>query len=99
MKKKWNASKGLSGNMLLEGKGFAISYLGNADRGIMGGLFAGDKEEETAILVTVAGERKYFILNGDYRDAYEAVIDEGLEACLEIFRAHPEDKSSWSDGK
>lgn len=39
----------------------------------------------------------YYILLGDWREKYTAVIDKGYEACLEIYKKNQEYKSSWSN--
>src|SRR3990167_10573207 len=80
------------GNYYLKKEGFGISY--NADPSPMVGLFAADgRGGETALCVN----EKYYILNGDWRTDYEKLAQKGLKACMEFFRAHEADKSSWSN--
>jgi hypothetical protein len=88
MKKEWVVMLGL-GNQCLLGDGFYISYLdGNlAKKGFEDFpeviAMLDDSLHETAI-VTI--DDKYYILKGDYRKEYEAVIEQGLEACMKVFR-------------
>lgn len=75
---------------------FYISY--NANTGSILPMFAGDGSgEETVLCTLVKGEVQFYILNGDFRKEYEALIDKGFKACKDFFLAHPESKSSWSD--
>ena len=79
------------GNMLANGDGFWISY--RADTGFMGRVFSGDDGSETAL----CHNGKYYILNGDWRDQYAEVINQGFDACLAVFLKNAEHKSSWSN--
>ena len=93
MSKKHKWKQGNS-NQTLKGKGFMISYLSPKTNLTGIKLFnADDEQAETAIVV----DGKYYILNGDFRKEYEAAIEKGLIACIQIFKAHPELKSSWSN--
>lgn len=50
---------------------------------------------ETAIMTKC---NKYFILNGDHREQYEQLIDDGLEACMEYYKFNkPQFGSVWSN--
>lgn len=40
---------------------------------------------------------RFFILNGDHRDAYAERIPQGWSACLDYFCAHPELVNPFSD--
>lgn len=86
-------ARGLStGNYILKAEDFFISY--NPNPGGMISSFAGDDGSvETAI---VKGEN-YYILNGDFREEYEALVDEGFDVCYNFFLSKPELKSSWSN--
>lgn len=86
--------QGLAGvsHRVLNADGFFISY--NADLHDIGWMRSDNGGAETAI-ATYDGH--YYILNGDHRDAYESLVDEGLEACLAYFNSKPELKSSWSE--
>lgn len=52
-----------------------------------------DTDEETALVKN----NKFYILNGDWRKEYEAIIDKGFSACKRFFFAHLEHKSGWSN--
>lgn len=85
----------------LQGDGFHISYnpatsaLG-VDQ-LIGINFAGEQEEETALCRRVANEVSALILNGDWREDYEAHIDDGYDACLQVYQEHKADHQSiWS---
>jgi hypothetical protein len=95
-KAKWKAGPG-GWNIVLQGKGFFISYLPNTD--ILGiGCFAGDGLDETAIVYTEDGKYRYYIPNGDFREDYEKIYKEGLAACMVFFRSKQgEFGSSWSN--
>ena len=94
-KNQWKPGPGRSGNLVLEGKGYHISYLPkNGSIGILIPSFASDGNgDETALCV----DGNYYILNGDFRKEYEKVINKGLSACMKVFEAHPNQISSWSD--
>jgi len=80
------------GNEILQGDGFHVSFNANPGSGIS--LFQSDAgSAETALCA--GGE--FFILNGDFRKEYEAIVDQGLTACLDFFKSKSELKSSWSD--
>lgn len=50
--------------------------------------------EETALCFNSS----YLILNGDFREEYENVIDEGLDACKDVYNKHKNThRSSWSE--
>ncbi len=53
---------------------------------------------ETAICVYEPHSNKgYYMLNGDWRDDYEKLIDKGLDACLEFYESKKDEfGSSWS---
>lgn len=91
--------KKINYNFILDGDGFFISYLPNsANVGGMGGLFAGDTMQETAIVVKKDSGNKYYILNGDWRKHYELLAPQGLEACMTLFNSEKEEhSSSWSN--
>lgn len=48
---------------------------------------------ETAIITN----GKYYILNGDWREAYRELIPEGLDACMAFFHSKAQFHSTWSD--
>lgn len=45
---------------------------------------------ETAIVVAENCGHAYYILNGDWRHAYQEIAHEGLEACIALYRAKRE---------
>lgn len=89
MKIKWEITP--MGNYILNGKGFFISYNSNPGGGIS--MFDGDYGSDETAIVTDKG---YSILNGDFREEYEKLVPEGLDACIDFYKKHEEDKSSWS---
>lgn len=89
----WIPSGGLSGNLLLRGDGFFISYASSAGLRRLGALGSDNGSDETAL----CKDGKYHILNGDFRAAYERLVPEGFEACKKFYdqqSAHAD--SSWS---
>jgi hypothetical protein len=96
MTKEWrrNVNFGMFGgssvNYVLNGDGFYISY--NEAPPDMGmGFGSDDGGDETAL----CRDGKYHILNGDFRDAYAGLIDQGFDACFEFFTKQ-NNVSSWS---
>lgn len=76
-------------NSTWSGSGFYISH--NAvDVRIYGG-------ETTALVRTAAGEKAFYILLGDHRQQYIALIDDGFEACKAYFDGLPELHHPMSD--
>ena len=81
-------------NYVLECESFYISY--NPSLGhVLGSSFAPDTcDGETAL----CKDRKFYILNGDYRKQYEELFPKGFEACYDFFKQQSKDKvSSWSN--
>ena len=83
-----------AGNIVLRGKGFFISFR-NGMLPVPAGLafFASDDGKHETALVK---DGQFFILNGDYRQDYEKLIDSGWTSCKEFFDKHSNHKSSWS---
>lgn len=67
-------------NSVIDGQGFYVSH-NNHDHAIYGG--------ETTALVLGQMER-FYILKGDHRKAYAALIGQGFEVCLDYFKQHPD---------
>lgn len=94
----------ISKNEVLRGEGFFISFLPSSGRevfsdfGPFGHFFSGDNDggSETAIVVPNGENNRYYILNGDFREAYESLVPKGKEACIAFYNQHPENHSSWS---
>lgn len=85
-----------AGNFILIFKDFVLSYAPNPGMGIA--VFAGDTGDETAI-VSLHPE-KYFVLNGDHRVELERLaINGGLTSCMEFYREHKENWSSWTQSE
>ena len=94
----WKNIGSLTGNQVLTGDGFYISYATGAGLAVMGIFGGDDNSDETALVVPDdAGGNDFFILNGDYRADYEKLAAEGLDACKAFYEVHKNSKSSWSD--
>ena len=78
-----------------------ISYLfpNNASVAETLGLeVASDKPEEGETALCTLSPWKCPILNGDFRKEYEAVVDQGYDACYKVFESlKAEHGSTWSD--
>jgi len=74
-------------NDVLPGEGFHISY--------------NDRDTRTYGDVTTAlvvGENeKFLVLNGNHIEEYRPLIEKGLEACLEYFKANIDKKNKYSE--
>ena len=83
---------GMSVNFVLPGDEFHVSYNPSAGGGI--GMFSSDNDGAETALVK---KPEYFILNGDWREQYEEVIDQGFDACMEVYKKNKKNYgSSWS---
>lgn len=80
-----------SGNYVLDGDGFYISYSPNTS---MLGPFSGDGGgDETAL----CKDGTFLVLNGDFRDDYENLMND-YDKCLEFYESKKEEfGSSWTD--
>lgn len=67
-------------NSVIDGEGFYVSH-NDHDHASYGG--------ETTALV-VGQMEKFYILRGDHRKAYAALISRGFEVCLDYFKGHPD---------
>lgn len=65
-------------NTITQGDGFYVSY-NDHDVGIYG-------SDTTAVVV--GQMQAFYILNGDHRAQYVPLIPQGLEACLDYYRAN-----------
>lgn len=52
---------------------------------------------ETAIVFLKNKEEVYLILNGDWRNEYKKIINNGLASCIEFFNENVDFRSSYSD--
>lgn len=59
--------------------------------------FLSDLSNETDNETAIVSRHGYHILNGDWREEYENIIDDGLEACLRFYASKPDYHSSWTD--
>lgn len=66
-------------NSVIDGEGFFVSH-NDRDTGIYGGV--------TTALVQGQMER-FYILRGDHRQAYAALIASGFDACMAYFKSLP----------
>lgn len=77
-------------NSTLNGDGFWVSFNPNPGTSLFG---RDDDGPETALCY----DGRYDILNGDFRDAYERLVPQGLRACRAFYEqqsAHAD--SSWT---
>lgn len=95
-------------NVILQGEGFYISYndsTGQKDPSLyeasqymdkfLGALLGQEvqRQEETAICF----DDSFLILNGDFREDYEKLVDKGLDICIEFYNKHKAElQSIWS---
>lgn len=86
-------SFGGGGHVVLEADDFYISYNPAPCEGIPS--FGPDTSVGETALVS---DGTYWILNGDWRKEYEAVYEQGFDACLAVYKANKAKyKSSWSE--
>ena len=93
----------VNGNELLKADGFSISYRSaKSSAALWGSTTSGFSPDcggdETAII----NDGKYFILNGDFRCAYIAIVDGGggADECLAFFhKKETEHRSTWTSCK
>jgi hypothetical protein len=74
-------------NSVIDGNGFYISYNAH-DISIYG--------SDTTALV-LGQMQRFYILAGDHRGQYAALIDRGFDACLDYFKAHATQAHGHSD--
>lgn len=80
-------------NLTLDGNGFYISYNSGASL-----ILPDSPDGETALCIPDSGKMNpYYILKGDFRTEYEALVPKGLEACMEFFNSQSDKISSWSN--
>lgn len=56
-------------------------------------MFDGDGGSDETALVK---DGEYYILNGDFRDQYQSIADQGFKECITVFLSNQKCKSSWS---
>ncbi|MGV8130555.1 MAG: hypothetical protein ACP5N7_00465 [Candidatus Pacearchaeota archaeon] len=82
-------------NEFLQGKGFYISYNSCPWAGFQ--FFESDNRSSETALVKEGKNKKFYILNGDFRKEYEQLIDKGFNACKTFYKKNIDHKSSWSN--
>ena len=90
--KEWKTTTGPSGNQVLNGEGFYISYMPSNGMDAFGSWGSDSGSDETAL----CKDGEFFILNGDFRKEYAKIIEEGFDRCLDFYEKNLEAKSSWS---
>jgi len=94
-----------AGNEVLRGEGFFVSYRGSMHEptgmlgalNALGGVFGLETKSEETALCRPNETAKYLVLNGDFREEYEAAVPKGLAACLAVYEKHKaECRSDWS---
>ena len=93
----WKRTNGISGNEVLQGNGFYISYMPPGGMNAFSFFASDEGSEETALCIRRGKDVEYLILNGDYRNEYSKVVAKGLKACKAVFEKHKaNNESSWS---
>lgn len=93
-KDNWTHNQGHNYIMKPEDKSFMISYLPPGWMPLID-IFGSDTDKGETALVR---DEKYYILNGDWTDAYEPLVSQGFEVCFKFFEENKEkNKSSWSN--
>lgn len=64
-----------------------VSYLPRSD----------DYEGHATTALVVGQMQRFYILNGDFRDAYKALIPQGFKACYAFYQEHADKHSRRSD--
>ena len=83
-----------STNFILNGDGFYISFNPDPGANVLGAMFGSDDCGPETALVNVD---KFYILDGDFRAAYERLVGIGYAACKAFYdqqSAHAD--SSWA---
>ncbi len=88
----WQSSGRISGNKVLETDDFYLSYTTGSGMTIIPMFGSDEGSDETALVV----DGKFYILNGDFRREYEALVPKGVDACMAFFKKHKSQASSWS---
>ena len=78
-------------NMLLYSHNFYVSF--NPDTSNLGSAWQGDDTSETALVIN----HKYYVLNGDHREAFEKTHDDLDESINLFLKLSKEYLSSWSN--
>lgn len=89
---KWESLGGLSNNEVLKGDGFYVSFTSTGALSFMSFFASDGNGPETAL----CKGGKFYILNGDWRKKYEALVPHGFKACKQLFDDNQHAKSSWS---
>lgn len=88
-------------NYILNGDGFYISYNPATDTAspemILCELFARIAGMPHQAETSLCADGKFYILFGDWREEYEALAPQGLDACMLFYKQMAEHISPWSD--
>lgn len=85
------------GGATLEGSDFSLSY--QPAKNVTG---PDDPNGETALIFQDDAKlfgRTYWILKGDWREAYAEIAPQGLKALQAFYKAHDKHRSKWSEDK
>ena len=95
---KWTQATGGTNSIMKVDNKCWISYnpMLSAPMGITM-LGSDDGMDETALCVDTGKGTRFYILNGDFREDYEKLVDKGVEACMQFYRDNIDKVSSWSD--
>jgi hypothetical protein len=86
---------GVSGNTLLKGKGFYISF-NSCPGGLISAFSADNGGSETALYIEKSSQQ-WRILNGDFRKDYEKLVPKGIKSCIKFYESKKKKlDSSWS---
>lgn len=97
----WERMNSLTGNQILRGDGFYVSYASGSGLSVLGPLGGDGGSDETALVIkTNSGERNTFlVLNGDFRAEYETRVPNGVDACIAFYNEQKAmHASSWDEG-
>lgn len=86
-------------NYVKQGKGFYVSYLAKTDpawdmlSGALGRSIDRGDGQETALVK----DGYFLILKGDHRASYDALVEQGYDACLGYYNKNKHQRSNWSN--
>lgn len=94
MRRRWEVSDSPSSNFVLRGDGFYVSYNAFEPLDLFGALPLDIPEETALVFLDEEGSDAFLVLRGDFRKEFEAVIDQGLQACMDLY--YDLSSSPWS---
>lgn len=83
------------GHFVLRGDKFYISYIDKCKKTFEEVAKNLPDRSETALVLMLEGRDVPFILEGDFRDEYEARVDLGFYACFFFYKDHCYQKELW----